>query len=166
MIAVQVITTGRPPFPASCQHPCLSSTWQRSLLRVAPRRLLIQRHQKHPQLFQWRLTILQRPLCLRLRVLATRDRAYLPLAGLLTLAVAMVVKPARQGCVVLLTGQSSYLHSTETSADKDLRYCGTAESYCGSGCQSQFGNCSGTSKHKRWHLRQHGHVFRSRGLHL
>lgn len=45
-------------------------------------------------------------------------------------------------------------------------YCGTAEDYCGSGCQSQFGNCSGTPKYKRGYKKQHGHIFRSRGLHL
>lgn len=45
-------------------------------------------------------------------------------------------------------------------------FCGSDDSYCGSGCQSQFGNCSATSKPKRWHRRQHGHIYRSRGLHL
>ena len=57
--------------------------------------------------------------------------------------------------------------STTANADEHLRYCGTMEGYCGSGCQSQFGNCSGPSKYKRRHMRrQHGHIFRSRGLHL
>ncbi|KAL8853268.1 MAG: hypothetical protein Q9221_001879 [Calogaya cf. arnoldii] len=38
-------------------------------------------------------------------------------------------------------------------------YCGTGEDYCGAGCQSGFGKCSGSSKHKRAHIlgRAHAH---------
>ncbi|KAL9607822.1 MAG: hypothetical protein Q9167_007304 [Letrouitia subvulpina] len=36
-------------------------------------------------------------------------------------------------------------------------YCGTSQDYCGAGCQSQFGKCSGSSKHKRAHLLGHPH---------
>ncbi len=103
--AVQAITTDRLPFPASCPHPCRDSTWQRSLLRVAPWILLIQHQHRHPPLSQWRPTTLRRLLCLRLRGLRLPNRACLRLMDQLTLVVAMVVRLARQGCVVLPTGK-------------------------------------------------------------
>ncbi|KAL8713071.1 MAG: hypothetical protein Q9220_002931 [cf. Caloplaca sp. 1 TL-2023] len=39
-------------------------------------------------------------------------------------------------------------------------FCGTSSDYCGSGCQSGFGTCSGGSKHRRAHIlgRAHAHL--------
>ncbi|KAL8861736.1 MAG: hypothetical protein Q9178_001937 [Gyalolechia marmorata] len=39
-------------------------------------------------------------------------------------------------------------------------YCGTSQDYCGAGCQSDFGKCTGSSKHKRAHIlgRAHAHL--------
>ncbi|KAL8699606.1 MAG: hypothetical protein Q9224_001335 [Gallowayella concinna] len=39
-------------------------------------------------------------------------------------------------------------------------FCGTGGDYCGAGCQSGFGKCSGSSKHKRAHIlgRAHAHL--------
>ena len=62
--AAQVNTMDRPQLLASCPHPYRNSTWQRSLLQVAPWLLLIQHQQGHPPLPQRSLTILQ--LLLRL----------------------------------------------------------------------------------------------------
>ena len=40
-------------------------------------------------------------------------------------------------------------------------YCGTSDDYCGTGCQSQFGRCSGSSKVKRaYHHIGHPHFRR------
>ena len=114
-IVARVSTMGRPPFLASCPRRYRNLTWQRLLLRVAPRLLMIQHQQKYPLLPQWRLTILQSLLCLLSLVLTTPEGACLPLAGLSTLAVAMVVRPARQGCVALLTGKPSYLLPRQTA---------------------------------------------------
>ncbi|MCJ1271945.1 hypothetical protein MMC22_011850 [Lobaria immixta] len=33
-------------------------------------------------------------------------------------------------------------------------YCGTSQDYCGNGCQSKFGTCSGSYKHRRDHIRR------------
>ena len=52
---------------------------------------------------------LQRLLCLCPQVLILRGRASLQLKALLTRAVAMAVKPAKRGCVVLLMGKSQNL---------------------------------------------------------